>query len=65
MGDTHLAHTEGIIRTFDSQGGAVCAHPVFKALGSVPTLITPRRKPTQSEKALAGGSRAGLAVGPL
>lgn len=65
MGDTHLTHTEGIIRTFDHQGGAACAHPVFKASGSIPTLMTPRRKATQREKALAGRPKAGLAVGPL
>lgn len=60
MEGTHLTHTEGIIGTFDCQEGVACAHPVFKALGNVPTLITPRRKAKQRKKALAGQPKPDL-----
>lgn len=43
----------------------MCVRPVFKALGTVPTVITHRKKAIEREKALARGPKAGLAADPL
>lgn len=63
--EAHLTHTEGIIQASDGRGGTMCVRPVFKALGTVPTVITHRKKAIEREKALARGPKAGFAADPL